>query len=270
MPNGIVTLTTDFGVSDSYVAEMKGALLSIDPSLTLVDVSHLVPRHDVPAGAYLLQRAVDHFPAGTVHVAIVDPGVGSDRRGLALEGPAGLFVGPDNGLFAFALREFSDRVGPDLVLSSNYRAVSLTNSSYWGPTVSTTFHGRDIFAPVAARLAGGEDILKLGDPVHSIRGLPASTIVIDENEIKTRILWIDHFGNVILAVQHREIGNWESCAVEIAGREVTGLVSSYEEAVEPRLLVGSSGLLEVAVYCRSAAQDLGVKRGDEVALRRLV
>ena len=187
---------------------------------------------------------------------------------MAVEGPAGLFVGPDNGLFALALREFSSRAGRDLVLSSDYRAVSLTNPSYWRPAVSTIFHGRDIFAPVAASLAGGEDLINLGDPIRSIRGLPASTSAVDERTINARVLWIDHFGNVILAIHHRETSDWETCAAVIGGRAVTGLVNSYEQAPEPRLLVGSSGLLEIAVYCGSAAKDLGLKRGDDVTVRR--
>lgn len=269
MASGIVTLTTDFGLRDSYVAEMKGAMLSVNPALTLIDVSHSVPPQDVAAGAYLLQRAIDHFPAGTVHLAVVDPGVGSNRRGLAVAGPAGCFVGPDNGLFALALGKSSDRVGSDLVLSSDYQAVSLTKPSHWRPAISSTFHGRDIFAPVAATLAGGEDIAKLGDPVRSIRGLPSPTLAIDGRTIKINVIWIDHFGNVILALHRREIGDWQACAAAVGGREVTGLVSSYEQAREPRLLVGSSGLLEIAVYCGSAAEDLDLKRGDEVTVRRL-
>lgn len=269
MANGIVTLTTDFGLRDSYVAEMKGVMLSINPTLRLIDVSHSVPPQDVAAGAYLLQRTIEHFPAGTVHLAIVDPGVGSNRRGLAVEGPAGWFVGPDNGLFVLALREFSNQGRADLALSSDYRAVSLTNPSYWRPAVSTTFHGRDIFAPVAASLAGGEDIINLGDPIRSIRELPALSFAVDERTIKARVLWIDHFGNVILAVHHREVSDWEICAAVIGGREVTGLVDNYEKAPEPRLLIGSSGLLEIAAYCRSAAQDLDLKRGDDVTVRRL-
>ena len=269
LTSGIVTLTTDFGSLDSYVAEMKGVMLSTNPRLTLIDVSHSIPAQDVAAGAYILRRAVDHFPAGTVHLAVVDPGVGSGRRGLAIEGPTGCFVGPDNGVFALVLSESSDRDRPDLVLSADYRAVSLTNRGYWRPDVASTFHGRDIFAPVAARLASGEDLGKFGEPLDSIRGLPSPTSEIDECTIKTSVVWIDKFGNAILAVHHREFSDWKGCAVAVGGREVAGPVVSYEQAREPGLLVGSAGLLEIAVYRGSAAEVLGLKRGDEVTVRRL-
>ena len=221
------------------------------------------------AGAYLLQRTIDHFPAGTVHLAVVDPGVGSDRRALAIEVPAGWLVGPDNGLFALALRRLTNRHADELALSSECRAISLTNPAYWRSTVSSTFHGRDIFAPIAARLAGGEDIAKLGDPIRSVRGLPASSFVLDERTIQTRAIWIDHFGNVILAVHRREVSGWKACAAVVGAREVPGPVGNYEKALEPRLLFGSSGLLEIAAYRRSAAEDLDLKRGDEVTVRRL-
>ncbi len=221
------------------------------------------------AGAYLLQRTIDHFPAGTVHLAVVDPGVGSDRRALAIEVPTGWLVGPDNGLFALALRQFTNHLGDELALSSECRAVSLTNTSYWRPEVSSTFHGRDIFAPVAARLAGGENIANLGDPIRSIRGLPASSSAVDERTMKTRVIWIDHFGNVILALHRRDVSAWKACAAVVGSREVPGPVENYEQAPEPRLLFGSSGLLEIAVYRRSAAEVLDLKRGDEVTVRWL-
>ncbi len=269
MSKVILTLTTDFGLHDSYVAEMKGSLLSINPQLVLVDVTHLVPPHDVAAGAYLLARTIPHFPNGTVHLAIVDPGVGTDRRPIAIECPVGLFVGPDNGLFALAMGELAQPADGKLLLGDQCQAVVLTKPAFWQPAVSLTFHGRDIFAPVAAGLAAGQDLSSFGDPTYSILDLPQSDQVIDDRTISGCVLWIDHFGNVILNVHQRQIAGWKGCLVEIAGQAVTGLVSSYEEATSPRVLVGSAGLLEIALYRASAARDLQVSRGVQVIVRKM-
>ncbi len=244
-PAPIITLTSDFGLADSYVAEMKGAILSRLPAVVLVDVSHDVPPHDVEAGAYLLQRAVPAFPAGTVHLAVVDPGVGSARRGLVLAAAGQWLVGPDNGL-----------LGPFLAGSG---AWSLDAARLATGPVSATFHGRDLFAPAAARLAAGEEPDAFATPV--------ADPVRPEATPRPRILHVDRFGNCVtnLAPDRLPEGGW---ILEAGGHAVRRRVSTYADAPpgEPVLILGSAGLLEIALREESAAARLGLRRGQPVHL----
>ena len=260
----IITLLTDFGTSDYFVGAMKGALLSVNPDARVVDITHEVPAHDIESGAFTLLAAFETFPAGTVHVAVVDPGVGSARRAIAVEGAGQLFVGPDNGLFGYVY----ERVG-------EFRVFNVVNENFFRARVSTTFHGRDVFAPVAGALSLGTKPEELGPEVKDFVRLPfASPAREDSKTLAGRVIHVDRFGNCVTNVAPRDFGDRGEAAssrfgrVRVAGREITSVRTHFaegsESSGEPFAVWGSAGLLEIAVYCDSAARLLGVSRGDAV------
>jgi S-adenosylmethionine hydrolase len=237
-----VTLTTDFGLTDSYVAEMKGRILSLCPSAVLVDISHQGPPGDIAAGAFILHRAAGTFPPGTIHLAVVDPGVGSTRPALAAATPGGFAVGPDNGLLA--------------PLLGDARLVRLSSEPAEAGPTSATFHGRDLFAPAAARLAAGTPLEELGMPVDGYQPLPSTGA-------SPSILHVDHFGNCVTDIDPLEVpadGNWQ---LQAGSHSIHRRVTAYHEAAagEPVLLVGSDGRVEIAVRDGSAARQLQLTRG---------
>ena len=255
----IITLTTDFGPQDAYVGAMKGVILSIAPHATLVDITHAVPPQDIRHAGFVLASAAPYFPPDTIHVAVVDPGVGSHRRPIVVETERARYVAPDNGILTFVLHR-----------DPAVRIVHLTNAAYWLPSVSTTFHGRDIFAPVAAHLACGVPLEVLGDPVDAIERLPLSQPVRQpDGSILGHIQYIDHFGNCVTDIPAEWLPPNASIQIEIAGIQVQGLAPAYT-AVAPGELValcGSVGYLEVAVREGNAAQRLGVSIGAPVVVR---
>jgi S-adenosylmethionine hydrolase len=247
----IVTLTTDFGLSDFYVAAMKGALLRHCPGATLVDVTHAVRRHDVLNGAIALERAVEAFPPGTVHVAVVDPGVGTDRRLLVARWPGQTVVCPDNGLITWAWR----RRGPAVTVHE------LT----WRPAAhSHVFHGRDILAPAAGMLAAGTPPERLGRWVND----PVLLDVASAADLSAggTILHLDHFGNATTNLPAALLDGVEIADIRAAGRRLGPPRRTYSDVRpgEPLALIGSSGLLEIAVREGSAAAALGLAVGDRV------
>jgi S-adenosyl-L-methionine hydrolase (adenosine-forming) len=258
----IITLLTDFGLEDPYVASMKGVILEICPAARLVDISHLVPPQDVRTGAFMLASAYRDFPSGTIHLAVIDPGVGSSRRGLATKLNRGCLVGPDNGLFSLVLRE-----------ESGWEAYSLEHPVYWRPTVSPTFHGRDIFAPVAAHLAMGLPVQALGPPCTPEIPAWADATVTGE-EIEGEIIHIDHFGNAVTNVSRETFERFAAgvaVAVLAGDRTITAITATYADADVGRLivLIGSSDRLEIAVNQGNAAMNIGLRRGDLVRVLRL-
>lgn len=257
----IVTLLTDFGTADYFVGALKGAVLASNPEARVVDITHEVPPYDVESGAFTLRAAFETFPAGTVHVVVVDPGVGSPRRAIAVKGRGHTFVGPDNGLFGLIY----ERVRP-------FRVFQLTNASYFRSEVSPTFHGRDIFAPVAGALSRGVSAEELGPEVFDFVRLPsAASERAADGTLVGAVLHVDRFGNVVTNITPAEL-NDETIArgarLRIAGREVRRFRRFFAEDVEgagePFAVWGSAGLLEVAIFRDSAARVLGVKRGDKV------
>ncbi len=262
----IVALLTDFGTRDPYAGATKGAILAACPSATVVDITHDLPAHDVTEGAYCLAAAFRAFPGGTVFVAVVDPGVGSDRRGLAIEAGGYRFVGPDNGIFSFVLAELPDS-----------RVHELTNSGLFRPEVSSTFHARDIFAPVAGYLSRGGAIEDVGPAIRDPVVLPAEPVrSVGEGEWEGAVVQTDHFGNLTTSFGRGDLaavlevvgGDPTEVVVEVEG-VVLPLVRAYSEVPEGEAcaLVGSSGRLEVAVNRDSAAGLLGAKRGTPVRVR---
>ena len=244
----LVTLLTDFGTADGYVGEMKGVLLSIADAARVTDIAHDLPAHDVEAARLALARYWMRFPAGTVHLVVVDPGVGSPRAALAVECEGRFLVGPDSGVLSPAL------LHPDV------RCVALPVP----PGASPTFHGRDVFAPAAAQLAMGVPLDALGAPYGEplVRRTPEATRRAD-GAVSGMVLTIDRFGNLITNLMSRRGGT-----IELAGRSLP-LVRTYADVAAGELvaLVGSSGLIEIAVRDGSAAEALGSRRGDEVLLR---
>ena len=278
-PIPLVTLTTDFGTADGYVGTMKGVILDIAPGARLVDLSHEIAPQDVRQAAYVLYTAYSFFPPHTVHLVVVDPGVGSARRPIGLRTPKGFFVGPDNGVFSYVMaRE------PVEVL------VELADPRYRLPQVSHTFHGRDVFAPAAAHLAAGVRIEALGPPVPDPVTFPPPRLEIASDSVTGEVLHADHFGNVITSIgklawsgdrlslepAFREAGNREQVRFKaaestvVAGEwEVAGVFRTYAE-VEPGevlALVGSEGHLEIAVREGNAARRLRLRPGQTVVLR---
>lgn len=273
--NGIVTLLTDFGLSDSYVAQMKGVVLSRLPHCSLVDITHDIPPQDIAAGARQLRMVVDCFPPETVHVAVVDPGVGTRRAIVAARMADQFFVAPDNGLLSLVVERYGLQA-----------AVVLDQPQWWRDPVSPTFHGRDIMAPVAGHLAAGASMSVMGTAVSALQTLPeiAWTNAVAENTLALmRVVAIDHFGNVILepqwpgqsALGQSAIGQTDQGRVEIdvmieSTVHSVSLVSTYGQAAAGSavLLLGSAGELELAVVNGSAAQTFGVKLGQIVSLQR--
>ncbi len=254
----IITLTTDFGTRDVWVAAMKGVILGIAPGARLVDVTHEVAPYNIAEGALALEAAAPYFPRGTVHVAVVDPGVGTARRGLALVARGQVFVGPDNGLFTPFLG------------GTGWTAFELVAPEYRRPTPSRTFHGRDVFAPAAAHLAAGVEPARLGprvtDPVRLGWPEPRRTAA----GIAGVVVHVDRFGNLVTSIPAEAIaalGN--DAVVGVASRRLP-LVGTYGELGPGRAgaLAGSTGRLEIAVREGSAARLLGAGRGTRIVLSR--
>lgn len=262
----LVALITDFGSQDHYAGALKGAVLAACRDATVVDIAHDLPPHDIHEAAFSLFAAYRAFPAGTVFVAVVDPGVGSDRRGLAVEAGGYRFVGPDNGIFSLIYAEHDDA-----------RVHKLTNAGLFRFEVSPTFHGRDVFGPVAGHLAAGTPIQDVGPPVDDpVRFEVEAVRQRGEREWETTVLHVDRFGNLTTSMSKRELdevlehvdGDPTQVVVVVEG-VVLPLVRSYFDLPEGEgcALLGSSGRLEVAVNRGNASRVLGASRGAPVRVR---
>lgn len=252
----MLTLLSDFGLSDIYVGVMKGLVAKISPQLTVVDLTHQVPPQNIWAARFCLMNAVPYFPAGTVHVAVVDPGVGSRRRAIAVEFARGFLVGPDNGIFSGVLSEYS-----------GITAVELTNSNYWRTIEpSATFHGRDIFAPVAAHLANGVPLQQLGnfiDPSTLVQ-LDIPPCIPTNTGVSGCIQYIDHFGNLITNIPGAYVAD-KTWWVETAELVISGYKTYYDSPVGKSVaLVGSHGWVEIAVNGGNAQSQLQLSWGERV------
>ena len=256
MMSPVITLTTDFGSGDAYVAAMKGVILGINPEAKLVDISHSIKPRNVAQAAFVLSRACRFFPAETIHVVVVDPGVGSGRKAVILKTNTAYFVAPDNGVLSY-------------VLNDSLKAVEITNSDFWREKVSPTFHGRDIFAPVAAHLSLGVKFTEFGKPLGSLTTLPLSQPNRTEADgLVGHIIHVDNFGNLITDIKSGDLPQAkESLAIEIGGKLISDLSLTYDESSGLLALIGSDGYLEVAVKGGSASDFLGAKIGDEVKVK---
>ncbi len=252
----VITLTTDFGLADSYVGAVKGVILGVNPAATIVDISHTVPARDVRHAAFLLSTIYDHFPPRTVHVAVIDPGVGTARKAIILRTDRADFVAPDHGILTAILRRHSARavskhqaeMGPGL------HAVTLTNAKYWHHPVSDTFHGRDIFAPVAAHLSLGVPPEDFGARLDSLVCLSWPEPMQEaEGVISGEIIHIDGFGNLVTNITASQVpGDARSTSVEVARHLICGLSRNYEDGKGLLALVGGNGYLEISLKEGSA------------------
>src|SRR5262245_3695739 len=259
--SALITLTTDFGAGSPYVAAMKGVTLGMNPAAHVIDISHEIPPQDVRHAAIVLAESTSWFPAGTIHVAVIDPGVGTARRLIYVHLGDQHYLAPDNGVLSLLAK----RKGPT-------RIIELTNAEYWLPELSHTFHGRDILAPVAAQLSLGLEPERLGPALGHIQTLDWPEPVVAENRIEGAVRWIDRFGNLITNITASMLAPGGSAArltIDCAGREIAGLSECYGQHPPGTLagLVGSSGYLEIAVAEGSAAQMLSANVGTPVAVR---
>lgn len=255
----LITLTTDFGCQDHYVGVMKAVILGICPDVRLVDISHDIPAQDVMAGAWVVRNAAVYFPPGTVHLVTVDPGVGTDRKAVALKINDQFFVGPDNGIFSLIGEE------------NSYEAYHLTNELYWKNGRSNTFDGRDIFAPVAAHLANGVQMQEMGVPLEKLVTYRWATPISDPDGIQGWVVHIDRFGNLVTNISEDIIKKTaHSLAIRIyVGNtilhEIDETFASVTEG-EPVAYIGSSGNLEIAINKGNAKVMLGVEKGAQVSI----
>jgi S-adenosylmethionine hydrolase len=258
----LITLTSDFGLRDWFVGTMKGVILGIQPNLTLIDITHEVPPGDIQAGAFALSAAVPFFPAGSVHVVVVDPGVGTHRAALAVATARAFYVGPDNGVLSWALAQDPPKT-----------VCRLENPTYFLPSVSQTFHGRDVFAPVAAHLSGGVSIKDLGPEIRDYVRLERPEPKQEQGRIHGIVIYIDRFGNAMTNI-HRNVLPWPDRAalqVRLGQGQVLPVRPAYQTVGpgEPVALFSSAGFLEVAINSGSAAQVFSLQKGQPIQLEAL-
>ena len=259
----IITLTTDFGYADPFVGIMKGAILCITPNVQIVDLNHGIPPQDIRAAALSLAASVDYFPQGTIHVAVVDPGVGSERRPILIHSAGQYFVGPDNGVFSFALKD-----------KQSLLIVHLSNEAYFLQPKSQTFHGRDIFAPVAAHLAGGVPVTEFGAPSKDWLCLFWPAVERAGEFIVGEVLYIDCFGNLFTNIQERDLTGVAKEKIRVHLNDevkIQGLAQNYAAGDKKTYiaLVNSWGLVEIASYNDSAASRSEARIGDKVRVELL-
>lgn len=263
---GIITLLTDFGFEDPYVGIMKGVILGLNPTASLVDLTHLVGPGNIYQAAHALRASFPFFPPATIHLAVVDPGVGTDRRPILVKSRNHLFVGPDNGLFWPVIS-----ADPDAVI------IHLTKREYFLPTISHTFHGRDVFSPVAAHLTLGVDPYKMGEIIRDPIMLARMEPVRKKDALIGRTLKVDHFGNIITNIHQealtRFLGN-RKAVIQVAGETIKGIVKTFADGMKGELLalIGSTGHLEIAVNSGRADRKLAFGKLDglpEVVVKRV-
>lgn len=259
----LITLLTDFGNADYFVAAMKGVIHSVNPKVHIVDITHNIPPQDIEAAAFTLLAVYSAFPQGTIHVAVVDPGVGSNRPAILIQANGQSFVGPDNGIFSYVCDQ------------SKPRLFHLNNPEYFRHPVSDTFNGRDVFAPVGAALSLGIAAKKLGVEIHDYVRLPSlKPEVSRDGNISGRVIHIDHFGNCVTNITANQLTDKmidEGARLTIRQHQVDALRRFFAEETNPNKVFcvwGSAGFLEIAVRNNSAAKLLQVKRGDSVVLTR--
>lgn len=258
----IITLTTDFGYQDHYVSAMKAVILGITPDVRLIDISHQIPPQDTMAGAWVVRNSAMLFPPGTVHLVVVDPTVGTERQPVALKINDQLFVGPDNGIFSLIAEDF------------DYRAVALDNPEFWRKdgNQSNTFHGRDIFAPVAAHLSKGCSFDELGQPLDSLVTYRWAVPISDKDGIQGWVVHIDRYGNLITNIPSSMIREniRQSSQIRIyVGNTILHEISTTFASVtdgEPVAYIGSSDKLEIAINRGNAKEMLGIEKGAQISI----
>jgi S-adenosylmethionine hydrolase len=272
----VITLTTDFGNQDAYVASIKGAILNINQKAIVVDITHTIETYNIEKAAYIISTVYHYFPTGTIHVVIIDPGVGSQRKSVIVQTPSAIFVAPDNGVLSYIINELEQPLSHPTSatitelqqkhIPKNAQAITITNPNYWKHPVSTTFHGRDIFAPVAAHLSLGTPIQKFGEKLDLLNVLPIPYPHPDhEGNINGAILYIDHFGNLITNIREQYLPQGK-ITITIGHHTISRISTYYHQSTGLIAIMNSSGYLEVAHTEGSAARLLGSRVGDQVKI----
>jgi S-adenosylmethionine hydrolase len=272
--SSIITLTTDFGYDDAYVAAVKGAILSINPEANIIDISHSIKPQNILQAAFILSVAYRYFPKQTIHMAIVDPGVGSERQGIILKTPSSIFVAPDNGILSYIIDDLFSVESctlteqthdlKEIVFKKGLEAAAITDPRFWRHPVSPTFHGRDIFAPVAAGLSLGISPYEFGEKISSLHILSIPKPSLDpEGNLVGRVLHVDRFGNLITNIKSNDLPG-KDVMIEVAGYCIQGISDYYAQNKGVMAIVGSSGYLEVSLREGSACDFLGTVVGDEI------
>jgi len=270
-----ITLTTDFGTGDAYVASMKGVILTINPEAVIVDICHSIEPHNVLQAAFILSTACQYFPAGTIHLAVVDPGVGSQRKAIILKTARALFVAPDNGILSYVIDEMDKTSATHIAanpeprkLGAGLEVVSITNPDFWHKPVSTTFHGRDIFAPVAAHLSLGVPVQKFGDSLSHVLAFSIPRPYHAKGSLVGSVLHIDNFGNLITNIKSSDLPA-EKITVTIGKQQISGISQFYAQKEGLAAIAGSSGYLEISLKNGNAAAFLGAKVGDGIKIKQV-
>ena len=266
----LLVFTTDFGLSDPYAGVMKGVALSINPTVRMVDLTHQIAPQDVAQAAFVLGTSYRYFPPDTIHVVVVDPGVGGDRQPVAVATPHGRFVGPDNGVLTTVLSDYAE-YAPEAPgrapLPPQVSATHLTNTEYWRHPVSNTFHGRDIFTPVAAHLSLGVSLEEMGNPIGELVWLETARPEFEAGAVRGRVVYQDRFGNLITNIPGQSLAGLSGLRVEVKGNIIHGLSRTFGDGNRnPIALIGSHGYLEVALPNGSAASFLDTVPGEPVAV----
>ena len=263
-PSGIITLTTDFGESDPYVAMMKGVILSINPDAKIIDISHQIPAGSIQEGGLIIKESYKYFPSGTVHVGVVDPGVGGKRKPIAVLADNHFFVGPDNGLFSTIIET-----------QRHTDVIHLKETKYWMHSISPTFHGRDIFAPVAAHLSLGVDPFLMGEKIDNPTTLAHPLPRENNSDLVGEIIRVDHFGNLITNITRDHLSPFLSSKdliIKVGSLTLKKISTTYNDVPEgqPLALIGSSNALEIAINMGRAIDYSGKENaiGTKVIVRR--
>ena len=255
----IITLTTDFGTQDHYVSVMKAVMLGIAPTTRFIDISHDIPAQDIMAGAWVIRNAAFEFPKNTIHLVVVDPSVGTDRNPIAIKVKDQYFVGPDNGIFSLITNE------------SSFKAFKLMKTKYWHRKRSRTFHGRDIFSPVAAHISNGVELKELGDPIEQLVRYHWAVPIGDKDGLQGWVIHIDRFGNLITNIPEQlleDTAGRRKVRIYLGNTIIDHMVNTFGdvEPGEPAAFIGSSGMLEVGINKGNAAEMLGVDKGAQISL----
>ncbi|MQF83015.1 SAM-dependent chlorinase/fluorinase [SAR202 cluster bacterium AD-802-E10_MRT_200m] len=273
MQSNIITLLTDFGSKDNYLAIMKAVILTINPNVVFVDITNEIPPQNLWEATFQLGTAASYFPDNTIHLAIVDPEVGTSRKPLLLQTPHGTFIGPDNGIFTLTLKKDylyspeapASNPACEMLVPDECQAYHLTNPKFWRHPISDTFHGRDIFGPVAAHVSTGVPIEELGVEVKRVKSMVLPNLIRTDNKIEGKVIHTDQFGNLITNIP-KEALTGHNVTIKIGGHSISNVDNTYAGGKGAQALIGSYGLLEIAINLDNAEQVLGLSINTPVEI----
>jgi S-adenosylmethionine hydrolase len=256
----LITLTTDFGYRDPFVGVIKGVILGINPWARIVDITHGISPHNIVEAAFAIEESYGYFPSGTIHVVVVDPGVGSERRPIAVSANRHTFVGPDNGVFSLIY---------DSPRTETFHVIHITAKHYFLKSRGGTFHGRDVFAPAAASLSKGLDMSRLGEPITDFVRLPVPRPSVGKGRVDGEVIHMDGFGNAITNIRVEDMEPMGRAGLKVLIKGVELDIKDYYAQGgdgKPHTVINSNGMLEIFIYMGSAATEMGLKTGERVAV----